>query len=75
MKNLLLFLCFLFFFSFHTHAQNTSESHLIFDKYLSNGFKYHDNRKLDSCRYFLKKADSLVKLSPKDSTFFIEKRF
>jgi len=73
MKSRILLFYFILFLSSYLNAQSTSESQIIFDKYLSNGFKYHDNRKLDSCLYFLKKVDSLVKLSPKDSTKFYKK--
>lgn len=44
-----------------------------FDRYLSKGYYYHDQRKLDSCHYFLKKVDSLVRLAPKDSVQYYRK--
>lgn len=44
-----------------------------FELFLHKGFKYHDNRKLDSCQYYLKKLDSLVQLFPNDSSKFHRK--
>ncbi|TVZ56032.1 signal transduction histidine kinase [Lutibacter sp. Hel_I_33_5] len=70
MKNVFFLSCFLFIA--HSFAQKTNNNSLFKD-YLEKGFKYHDNRKLDSSRYFLNKIDSLIKLHPKDSSSFYQK--
>ncbi|RZN82569.1 MAG: hypothetical protein EVB11_08180, partial [Winogradskyella sp.] len=63
---------FLFLFTF-SYGQTKDIAGQRFKDYLEQGFKYHDNRKLDSSKYFLRKVDSLVKLNHSDSTKFYQK--
>lgn len=70
MKRILFLYSFLCIFTLNAQ-QDTAAN--LFDEYLNKGQYYHDQRKLDSCRYFLQKVDSLASRTPNDSVKYYRK--